>query len=213
MSDEGYFVKIARSGRVEFPRREPVGGGPVEWLSVRTASGPVGVHRVAAGRRRWPAAARPAAARRGRRRPAAGAGPGRRAPELAAGATGPSVGGFPTPGGQRAVRPALAVAGGQRHRVDRASWRAPSGSARSLRTEWESGPFTYPVEAPVAGRVARHGRAVRAHRGRPRPRRLRPLAGGDPRHRRPRRAAGARRPGSTGGRSRWSGGIERIACS
>ena len=26
-SEEGYFVKIARSGRVEFPRNEPVGGG------------------------------------------------------------------------------------------------------------------------------------------------------------------------------------------
>src|SRR4029077_7509139 len=41
-SEEGYFVKIARSGRVDFPRNEPVGDGSVEWLSVRNASGPVG---------------------------------------------------------------------------------------------------------------------------------------------------------------------------
>src|SRR6185436_1553360 len=41
-SEEGYFVKIVRSGRVEFPRNEPVGGGGTEWLSVRGASGPVG---------------------------------------------------------------------------------------------------------------------------------------------------------------------------
>ncbi|HVV51931.1 MAG TPA: DUF4912 domain-containing protein, partial [Polyangia bacterium] len=34
-SEEGYFVKIARSGRVEFPRREPAPGGAVEWLTVR----------------------------------------------------------------------------------------------------------------------------------------------------------------------------------
>ncbi len=41
LSDEGYFVRIARSGRAEFPRREPVAGGEVEWLTVRTARGPV----------------------------------------------------------------------------------------------------------------------------------------------------------------------------
>src|SRR5262245_55986209 len=41
-SEEGFFVKIARSGRVEFPRNEPSGDGTVEWLSVRSATGPVG---------------------------------------------------------------------------------------------------------------------------------------------------------------------------
>src|SRR5690348_4541071 len=41
-SEEGYFVKIVRSGRVDFPRNEPVGDGGVEWLSVRGATGPVG---------------------------------------------------------------------------------------------------------------------------------------------------------------------------
>jgi hypothetical protein len=40
-SSEGYFVKIARSGRVEFPRRAPVGDSPVAWLTVRPWSGEV----------------------------------------------------------------------------------------------------------------------------------------------------------------------------
>jgi hypothetical protein len=39
---EGFFVKISRSGRVEFPRREPVGPNNVEWLTVNTASGGAG---------------------------------------------------------------------------------------------------------------------------------------------------------------------------
>jgi hypothetical protein len=41
-SSEGYFVRIARSGRVDFPRREPASAGGVEWLTVRSASGEVG---------------------------------------------------------------------------------------------------------------------------------------------------------------------------
>lgn len=40
-SGEGYFVRIARSGRADFPRREPVASGEIEWLTVRTASGAV----------------------------------------------------------------------------------------------------------------------------------------------------------------------------
>ena len=38
---EGYFVKVARSGRVDFPRFEPSPDGTVEWLTVRSATGPV----------------------------------------------------------------------------------------------------------------------------------------------------------------------------
>ena len=41
-SAEGYFVNIARSGRAEFPRREPAPAGRVEWLTVHSASGEVG---------------------------------------------------------------------------------------------------------------------------------------------------------------------------
>ena len=40
-SFEGFFVRIARSGRVEFPRRAPVGDSPVAWLTVRPWSGEV----------------------------------------------------------------------------------------------------------------------------------------------------------------------------
>lgn len=41
-SNEGFFVRIARSGRADFPRREPVPPSTPEWLSVRTAVGEVG---------------------------------------------------------------------------------------------------------------------------------------------------------------------------
>jgi len=40
-SAEGYFAKITRSGRVEFPRREPAPWAEPEWLSVRSFSGPI----------------------------------------------------------------------------------------------------------------------------------------------------------------------------
>jgi hypothetical protein len=38
-SSEGYFVRIARSGRADFPRRDPAPPGPVEWLTVQAATG------------------------------------------------------------------------------------------------------------------------------------------------------------------------------
>src|SRR5215475_11693481 len=41
-SQEGYFVRVARSGRADSPRVEPVSGGGVEWLTVHAATGPVG---------------------------------------------------------------------------------------------------------------------------------------------------------------------------
>src|SRR5262249_50002631 len=41
-SEEGYFVRVARSGRTDFPRRERVSPGRVEWLTVRSARGGVG---------------------------------------------------------------------------------------------------------------------------------------------------------------------------
>jgi hypothetical protein len=40
-SREGYFVRIARSGRADFPRREPSGSTHVEWMTVRVATGEV----------------------------------------------------------------------------------------------------------------------------------------------------------------------------
>jgi hypothetical protein len=41
-SAEGYFVKVARSGRADFPREAPVAAGAVEWLTVQTATGHAG---------------------------------------------------------------------------------------------------------------------------------------------------------------------------
>lgn len=41
-SQEGYFVRLARSGRANFPRVEPVSPGGVEWLMVHAATGEVG---------------------------------------------------------------------------------------------------------------------------------------------------------------------------
>jgi hypothetical protein len=36
---EGRFYRVARSGRVDFPRNSPAGGGPVEWMRVVPHSG------------------------------------------------------------------------------------------------------------------------------------------------------------------------------
>ena len=45
-SQEGFFAKIARSGRVDFPRREPAPWSEPEWMTVRPSSGEIaGVHR------------------------------------------------------------------------------------------------------------------------------------------------------------------------
>ena len=41
-SKEGYFVRTARSGRAEFPRRDTASPGRVEWLTVRSDRGEVG---------------------------------------------------------------------------------------------------------------------------------------------------------------------------
>jgi hypothetical protein len=40
-SSEGYFVKIMRSGRIDFSRKEPATWGEAEWLSVRSMMGPI----------------------------------------------------------------------------------------------------------------------------------------------------------------------------
>jgi len=127
-SSEGYFVRIARSGRVDFPRREPASPGGVEWLTVRTARGEVGL---------------PAFESRG-------------VPAL--------FGGVP-PNGQ--AEPVRVWDIRRTHAVGNDDWTVRDESfggtwqewgewARTVewegpvvRTTWESGPFTYPVE-PVS---------------------------------------------------------------
>jgi hypothetical protein len=41
LSHEGFFVRIVRSGRVSFPRRDPVGWADPEWMTVRVHTGEV----------------------------------------------------------------------------------------------------------------------------------------------------------------------------
>ena len=140
-STEGFFVKLARSGRVEFPRREPVGGGHTEWLTVTNASGPMNgpmpgsapaAPARAAGSPGWDDGAVQAAAPRG-------AGPGDGGGELEA----------------------VLIRGAEHQTERRWEWRegemgawqtelaAISWTEPVIRSTWEAGPFTYPVESPV----------------------------------------------------------------
>ena len=141
-SEEGYFAKIVRSGRAEFPRREPMPGGPVEWLTVRASGEIQGHHHGGA-----PGNGAEAGGHGGEAAgaPGGGPGPGGETPSWADWTE--HFGGFPAPGGNRAV--------GRRWEwqeqsgaewtgdVKRTEWVGPL-----LRTEWESGPFTYPIEVP-----------------------------------------------------------------
>ncbi len=154
-SFEGYFQKVARSGRVEFPRSAPPAPGPVEWMSVHDVTGEVGptVRGEARGERRLPAAGRQAA------------------PAPPSPAPGPTVyvEGEPWvvdtalleqafPGGWQShdLRLAEWIAG-----HGRLEWIGPEGRrewrAEGMRfewvgpvvsTSWEAGPFPTPVELP-----------------------------------------------------------------
>jgi hypothetical protein len=137
-SEEGYFAKIMRSGRIEFPRREPVPGGATEWLTVR-ASGEI--QHSAHGDAATAAGANGAGAAPGGR-------PGGDAPPVGWNDWTEHFAGFPVPGG------------GQRVFGRQWDWQEQSGAewtgamqrtewvGPTLRTEWEAGPFTYPIEVP-----------------------------------------------------------------
>ena len=134
-SSEGYFVKIVRSGRVEFPRREPTAWGEPEWLSVRSLMGSI-EH--------------------------AGRGPHvrRQAPGIAP----PPPAAIPGQGGQRrhvALLPweetITLSEGGHKEVVEweehfsdgtsefhrESTWESPV-----MVSAWEAGPFSFPVSAP-----------------------------------------------------------------
>ena len=135
MSGEGYFAKIVRSGRVEFPRKEPASWGEPEWLSVRSMMGPI-EH--------------------------AGRGPHvrRQAPGIAPGAAHPSA---PGEGQRRHVallpwEESFTIGEGGRqevyeweeHHIDgttefhrEMTWESPV-----MVSAWEAGPFSFPVSAP-----------------------------------------------------------------
>ena len=134
-SHEGYFVKIVRSGRVEFSRKQSTAWGEPEWLSVRSLMGPV-EH--------------------------AGRGPHvrRQAPGVAAP---PASAPMPAPSQRRHVallpweESFLVGEGGRRevveweeHFVDgttefhrETTWESPV-----MVSAWEAGPFSFPVSAP-----------------------------------------------------------------
>ena len=143
-SNEGFFVKIARSGRVEFPRREPASGGSVEWLTVRSSGEMYG------GQGDWGGTGA-----NGAGGTAAGGGePGGQAEAPPPGGGGGGgedwtqhFGGFPATGGHRVFARSWdwQEAEGVSWSGDttRTEWLGPL-----LRSEWESGPFVYPVEVP-----------------------------------------------------------------
>jgi hypothetical protein len=134
-SNEGFFAKIVRSGRVEFSRREPAPWGEPEWLSVRSMMGPIehagrGPHV----RRQAPglAAASPSAA-------LAGQGP-RRHVALLPWEESFTVG----EGGRKEIiewEEQMIDGTTEFHRES--TWESPV-----MVSAWEAGPFSFPVAAP-----------------------------------------------------------------
>jgi hypothetical protein len=144
-SPEGYFIKIVRSGRIDFPRRESAAFTEPEWLTVRSTWGPV--------------------EHAGRGLPSRSATP---MPEESLGEHTQLPGG-PSPAPRRHVallpweESALVSEGGRRevtewevHSVEGTTefhrqtyWESPVSIS-----SWEAGPFTQPVEAPEAIRQA-----------------------------------------------------------
>jgi hypothetical protein len=165
-SEEGYFVKIARSGRVEFPRREPVAGGPLEWLRVR-AAGEAGMPVTSAGGQPPAPAGEHTAPGYASGDPIGIPDGGNMDGPAPAGWEGwTEMAGFPTVGGQRIFgrRWDWQETGGDAWtgEATRTEWAGPV-----LRTEWEAGPFTYPIEVPSAVEVRDLGEmSVRTENGR-----------------------------------------------
>ena len=62
-SSEGYFVRIARSARVDFPRAAPAPAGEIEWMSVRATTGEIDSSHTSPSRSPSPAPQAPAPAR------------------------------------------------------------------------------------------------------------------------------------------------------
>jgi hypothetical protein len=150
-SYEGYFAKIARSGRVDFPRAEPWGPGPVEWLSVHEVTGEVGV--PVPGAPPAPAFA-PAAAH-----PAPAPGPAAAHPPGAW-----AEGEYWVVSDTAAFREWALLSGWESHDFLQTEWIGGHGRLEwfaagqrfewvgpVVQTTWEAGPFPVPIEAP--GRV------------------------------------------------------------
>jgi hypothetical protein len=144
-SSEGFFVKLARSGRVEFPRREPVGGGHTEWLTVTNAGGPNGSMNGP-----MPGAL-----------PGTAAAPSARAVGSPGWDDGAVQAAAPHGAGDGGELEAVLIGGAEHQTERRWEWRegehgawqtelaAISWTEPVIRSTWEAGPFTYPVESPV----------------------------------------------------------------
>lgn len=158
MSTEGYFVRIARAGRVEFPRKEAAAWADPEWLTVIPGSGEV--HGAGSGMSG----------------PAPGAGPG--------GVPGwqgrPQQGEPPPPfapialwmlhesGENREKRIAELLAAGW----ERVEWKEEHGEGwyelqgrvewmgPTTITSWQAGPFSHPVEVEPPARSEWRGPSV-----------------------------------------------------
>jgi hypothetical protein len=132
-SNEGFFVKVARSGRVDFPRRGPAAWSEPEWMSVRATG------EVAAAGRGLPGQQGGGEAHHG----------------------GDHPGGFePVPLWTMRAPWEQILREGQGGHEERIEWQESwsNGTMEMHRTfawespmmvsSWESGPFTYPVEVP-----------------------------------------------------------------
>ncbi|HEY4184741.1 MAG TPA: DUF4912 domain-containing protein [Polyangia bacterium] len=153
LAKDGSFAKIARSGRVEFPRKEPVAWTEPEWLTVRLTNGQV--------RRAW-------LAKPGRPGDAA---PGEVVAPPSAVVVAPLPVALPPP---ELVETVVQVESESETIVHRSEWHSEweevktdgvvMGEGRltweehSQITSWSEGPFPYPVEVPEPVRETSVGR-------------------------------------------------------
>lgn len=135
-SSEGYFVTVARSGRVDFPRKEPSPLGEPEWLTVLPATGEIAGSATGGPRRAVGGGAPPGEAPPPPpfapialwRLHESGADREARIAELLA-------------SGWERVEWTESEGGGYYELQGRTEWQGPV-----TRTTWEAGPFQYPVE-------------------------------------------------------------------
>ena len=143
-SREGHFVKLARSGRADFPRHAPAAAGAVEWLTVRDAVGDVEPPVVSPSPER--------ASHEGSAAPQAR--PTRALQTIEA----------------RAIEPGwdwhelMARLWSDPHEVVRRDWieagRTFEWVGPLLRTSWEAGPFPIPVDVPQPSSERHEGPAA-----------------------------------------------------
>ena len=144
-SAEGFFARIARSGRVDFPRREPAPWSEPEWMTVRETGEVAGV--VRGGPSRAPPHEGHAAAPQRLEQPTAWT--------LRQGADG-QVHRWQIEAGEGWERVEWREGSGEGWFAfdGRIEWEGPR-----ILSSWEAGPFSYPVEVEPLRREAWEGRA------------------------------------------------------